>query len=71
LWPRVSEGNAVFLGRINIPAELRQFAGLDTEVLIVGMHTYVELWSPEAWASQAEMMEQEGSSIAQRLATLI
>jgi MraZ protein len=35
------------------------------------MHTYVELWSPEAWATQAEMMEQEGSSIAQRLATLI
>lgn len=58
-------------GRINIPSDLRQFAGLDTEVLVVGMHTYVELWSPDAWATQAEMMEQEGSGIAQRLATLI
>ncbi len=58
-------------GRIRIPPELRQYAGLDSEVLVVGMHTYVEIWSPEAWNTQSEMMEQEGSSIAQRLATLI
>jgi MraZ protein len=58
-------------GRIRIPPELRQYASLETEVLVVGMHTYVELWSPASWATQAEMMDQEGSSIAQRLATLI
>lgn len=58
-------------GRIRIPPDLRQYAGLEGEVLVVGMHTYVELWSPTSWASQSEMMEQEGSSIAQRLASLI
>ena len=58
-------------GRILIPPELRRYAGLDREAVVVGMHTYVEIWSPEAWESQSEMMEQEGSSIAQRLAALI
>lgn len=58
-------------GRILIPPELRRYAGLDREAVVVGMHTYVEIWSPEGWETQSEMMDQEGSSIAQRLATLI
>ncbi|MDI3339186.1 MAG: division/cell wall cluster transcriptional repressor MraZ [Sphaerobacter sp.] len=58
-------------GRILIPPELRRYAGLDREAVIVGMHTYVEIWSPEQWEAQAEMMDSQGSSIAQRLASLI
>ncbi|CCF84413.1 division/cell wall cluster transcriptional repressor MraZ [Nitrolancea hollandica] len=58
-------------GRILIPPELRTYAGFDRDVIVVGMNTYVEIWSPEQWDSQATMMEREGSSIAQRLATLI
>jgi MraZ protein len=58
-------------GRILIPPELRTFGELDREVMVVGMNTYVEIWDPEQWQSQAMMMEEEGSTIAQRLATLI
>lgn len=58
-------------GRILIPPELRQYAGLDREAVVVGMHTYVEIWSPEAWESQAQLMDEEGASIAQRLASVI
>lgn len=58
-------------GRILIPPELRRYASLDREAVIVGMHTYVEIWSPEQWEAQAEMMDSQGSSIAQRLASLI
>lgn len=58
-------------GRILIPPDLRRYAGLDREAVVVGMHTYIEIWSPDQWESQSQTMEQEGSSIAQRLATLI
>jgi MraZ protein len=58
-------------GRILIPPDLRRYAGLDGEALVVGMHSYVEIWSPEGWESQAELLDREGSSIAQRLASLI
>lgn len=58
-------------GRILIPPELRRYAGLESEAIVVGMHSYVEIWGPAQWEAQAEMMDQEGSSIAQRLATLI
>lgn len=37
-------------GRILVPATLREFAGLDKEVVLTGNITRVEVWSKEKWA---------------------
>jgi MraZ protein len=39
-------------GRMAIPSDLRAFAGLDSEVVIVGVINHVEIWSPTAWATK-------------------
>ncbi|HIC92747.1 MAG TPA: division/cell wall cluster transcriptional repressor MraZ [Anaerolineae bacterium] len=36
-------------GRILIPSYLREYANLDSEVVIVGNNTYIEIWNAEAW----------------------
>ena len=36
-------------GRVFIPAYLRDYAGLNGEVLIAGMETFLELWEPSTW----------------------
>ncbi len=36
-------------GRILIPANLREFAGIEKEVVIIGSDTIVEIWSLENW----------------------
>ena len=36
-------------GRIVLPQYLREFAGIEDEVVIAGMFNYVELWNTEAW----------------------
>lgn len=36
-------------GRMGIPAHLREFAGLDGEVLVTGVIDHIELWDPEEW----------------------
>ncbi len=36
-------------GRMLVPGYLRDYASLDTEVLMAGMETYVELWEPSHW----------------------
>jgi len=41
-------------GRILIPAELRDFAGLGSDVAILGNYDHVELWSPERWQETSE-----------------
>lgn len=39
-------------GRIVVPMTLRQFAGLDDEVVVTGANTYFELWNKKEWASE-------------------
>lgn len=41
-------------GRMAVPGHLRSYAGLEQEVLVVGMINRVELWSPTSWALKAE-----------------
>ncbi len=36
-------------GRILLPAALREFAGLDKEVVLVGVGTRIEIWSKDRW----------------------
>ena len=58
-------------GRIVVPPELRRYAGIEREAIVVGMNTYVEIWDPTRWSALSATVEDEGSSIAQRLADLI
>jgi MraZ protein len=41
-------------GRVLIPARLRQWAGLDSTVIIVGRGDCLELWSPQRWGEEEE-----------------
>lgn len=57
-------------GRINVPANLREYAELKDAVVIVGMHTHFEIWSTEGWEKVLNGLDVNGSSIASRLAEL-
>jgi MraZ protein len=50
-------------GRILIPPRLREYANLDGEVVVAGLNTYIELWSPEAWQREREQVEGEDADI--------
>lgn len=58
-------------GRILVPTELRAHAGLEREAVVVGMHSFIEIWSPDGWAAQDELVERDGASIAEKLAALV
>ena len=47
-------------GRILLPAHLREFAGLEKDVVLVGVGSRVEIWSKDKWEnmnSDADMDE--------------
>lgn len=58
-------------GRVVLPPELRRYAEIDREAIVVGMNTYLEIWNPPRWEGLTTTVEDEGASIAQRLADLI
>jgi MraZ protein len=39
-------------GRIMVPGNLRQYAGLNDTVVITGNNAYLELWSKEGWEEE-------------------
>ena len=41
-------------GRIVIPQKLRKYAGLDKDVVIIGVNDRAEIWSADTWAAQEE-----------------
>lgn len=45
-------------GRILIPQFLRQAAGLDGDVIIVGVGEHFEIWSSDQWQEQARQIEE-------------
>lgn len=52
-------------GRVLIPVYLRQFAGIDGEVTVVGMNTYIEIWNPETWLAIRQGVENDEANAEQ------
>ncbi|MEG0664109.1 MAG: division/cell wall cluster transcriptional repressor MraZ [Clostridia bacterium] len=44
-------------GRILIPASLKEAAGLEKDVVIVGLGTMAEIWDEQAWHKTADEMD--------------
>lgn len=42
-------------GRILLPANLRDFAGIVKEAVLIGNGNHVEIWSAENWAKELEI----------------
>lgn len=54
-------------GRVLIPQFLREFAGLEGEVILVGTGEYFEIWSPDLWETQTIQLE-DAETNAERFA---
>lgn len=46
-------------GRILLPPYLRDFAGINGDVVIAGMFHYLELWSTDAWTAVRQSIERQ------------
>ncbi len=57
-------------GRILVPPTLREYAGLDGEVVIAGLNAYIEIWSPARWDEEIPRVESSASSLAEQLSSL-
>ena len=54
-------------GRVTVPGFLREHAGLNGDVIIVGVYSRVEIWSKGAWMAERQKFESEGSQLGEVL----
>ena len=38
-------------GRVTITPELRQYAGLDRDAVVIGVYDRIEVWEPGSWST--------------------
>ncbi len=56
-------------GRMLVPQQLRDFAGLDGDAIVAGQGDYFEVWSPGTWSEQMKQI-QDTQANYQRFAAL-
>lgn len=54
-------------GRIALPTALRVDAGIDDEVVIAGVNTYLELWSKDQWEEEKASSQEQVWQIIESL----
>lgn len=57
-------------GRFVVPEYLRSYAKLGKKVVIVGIHTRLEIWDEETWDKYREQTETDAVDIAEELGSL-
>lgn len=54
-------------GRILLPANLREYAGIDKDCVIVGVSARVEIWAREKWEEYCQKAEESFEETAEKL----
>jgi len=54
-------------GRIALPVPLREYAGIESEVVIIGVNTYLELWNKGQWESEKVISQKQAWQIIESL----
>lgn len=57
-------------GRFLIGANLREFAGIEKEVVVIGVLNKIEIWSKDKWLKYSEEENNSADEIAEKMANL-
>jgi MraZ protein len=54
-------------GRISLPAPLRDYAGIEEEVVVAGANQYLELWNKALWEEEKAASQEKAWQIIESL----
>ncbi len=55
------------MGRVLIPDFLKEYAGLQEEVVMAGVHNRLEIWDQARWREYKSGVEKQADALAQKL----
>ncbi len=75
-WARYILGNAADAepdkqGRVLIPQNLRDYAGLSGEVTVLGVMSRIEVWNPERYKQANDRIEADANAVAERMGQMM
>jgi MraZ protein len=54
-------------GRVMITPELRQYAGLDRDAVVIGVYDRIEIWEPRSWSAYTTDQEQAFANLQEEI----
>lgn len=54
-------------GRIQLPARLREYAGIDHDVTVIGNRSFAEIWNTAAWNGSQESSDEDFTAAMEAL----
>ena len=67
LFASASADNPDGQGRVTIPLQLREYAGLTKDCAVIGANNRIEVWDAEAWKAYLDGNEQAFADIAEEV----
>ncbi len=58
------------VGRILVPDFLKEFAHLDSKVVLAGIHNRIEIWDENKWTEYKAQIELQADSLAEKLGAI-
>ncbi len=58
------------MGRILIADQLRDYAGLKSRVVIVGLNSRIEIWDEKCWREHIDKVEKQADVLAEQLSAI-
>lgn len=57
-------------GRILVPEFLKDWAGLKTKSVVIGVQSRIEIWSEKAWTEYKSVVEKQADQLAEKLGSV-
>lgn len=54
-------------GRVALPVTLRKYAGIESDITVIGVNNYIEFWSKARWEAEKEASQAESWQIIESL----
>ncbi len=54
-------------GRVSLTPELRAYAGLDREAVVIGVYDRIEIWEPSSWTRYTAEQEQAFANLQEEI----
>lgn len=54
-------------GHLPLPGQLRRYARIEEEAIVVGLLSHLEIWAPSLWRTTQSSFVEEGAALAEKL----
>jgi MraZ protein len=70
MFGQATEADLDGSGRILVPEFLKEWAGLKSKAVVIGVQSRIEIWSEKSWIEYKSVVEKQADQLAEKLGSV-